>query len=272
MLRRSHATALAGALVLTALLVAPLAATASHGRGKDGVENGKPGKGKGRVKVTLCHKGHTIRVGFPAVRAHLRHGDTLGRCGLHMPPHAARLAVIKHVVNDNGGTKTAGDFMLTINGVTASGGQSFAGSELGVVKAITTFGAYSVTEAAAPGYVTGASAGCSGMIAPGEQKVCLITNDDAAAKLIVVKHVVNDHGGTKSAGDFTLTIHGVAAVGGNSFAGSGTGVTKTLSSVGAYSVTETAVPGYALTSQSADCSGTIALGETKTCILTNGDL
>jgi hypothetical protein len=272
MLRRSHAVALAGALVLTALLVSPLSATAGKGRGDNGVENGKPGKGKGRVKVTLCHKGHTIRVGFPAVRAHLRHRDTLGRCGIPMPPHTARLAVIKYVVNDNGGTKAAADFTLTINGVTAAGGQSFAGSELGVVKTITTFGAYSVTEAAAPGYVTGASPGCSGTIAPGEQRVCIVTNDDAAAKLIVVKHVVNDHGGIKSAGDFTLAIHGVIAVGGNSFAGSESGVTKTLSSVGAYSVTETAVPGYAPTSQSADCSGTIALGETKTCTITNGDL
>lgn len=64
----------------------------------------------------------------------------------------------------------------------------------------------------------------------------------------------------------------MTAVGGNSFAGSESGVTKTLPSVGAYSVTETAVPGYALTSQSADCVGTIALGESKTCTITNGDL
>ena len=268
MLRRSHGLALAGALVLTALLVAPLAATAGHGRGEDG----KPGKGKGRVKVTLCHKGHTIRVGFPAVRAHLRHGDTLGRCGIHVAPHTARIDVIKHVINDNGGTKTASDFTLTINGVTATGGNTFAGSEAGVVKSVTTFGAYNVTEAAAPGYVTGASPGCSGTIAAGEQRICILTNDDAAAKLTVVKRVVNDHGGTKSAGDFTLTINGVTAIGGNSFAGSESGITKTLSSVGAYSVTETAVPGYALTSQSADCSGTIVLGESRTCTITNGDL
>ena len=34
----------------------------------------------GKVKVTICHKGKTIRVAQPAVRAHLRHGDTLGPC------------------------------------------------------------------------------------------------------------------------------------------------------------------------------------------------
>ena len=37
--------------------------------------------GNGPVtQVTLCHKGLTIVVGHPAVRAHLAHGDTLGPC------------------------------------------------------------------------------------------------------------------------------------------------------------------------------------------------
>lgn len=41
---------------------------------------GPPGKQYGKKKVTLCHKGKTITVGAPAAKAHLRHGDTLGRC------------------------------------------------------------------------------------------------------------------------------------------------------------------------------------------------
>ena len=93
-----------------------------------------------------------------------------------------------------------------------------------------------------------------------------------AAHLTVAKHVINDHGGTKSAHNFTLTISGVKAVGGNSLVGSETGVSKTLASVGAYSVTEAPLPGYALKSMSADCSGTIALGQSKTCTITNEDL
>jgi hypothetical protein len=40
----------------------------------------KPGNGKGREKVTICHNGHTIRVAQPAVKAHLKHGDHLGTC------------------------------------------------------------------------------------------------------------------------------------------------------------------------------------------------
>ena len=239
-----------------------------------------PGKGKGKVKVTLCHKGKvTIRVGLPAVEAHLRHGDRMGPCSLPAPaPGTARLTVIKVVVNNNGGTKTAADFTMAINGVTATGGNSFPGSAAaglaaGVVKTITTFGAYSVTESTVAGYaLTGSSAGCSGTIAAGQQKVCVLTNDDVPATLTVVKQVVNDHGGTKAAADFTITINGVAAVGGNTFAGSAAGTTKSLSSVGAYSVTETAVAGYALQSASAGCSGSIALGESKTCVLTNNDV
>jgi hypothetical protein len=41
---------------------------------------GPSGKQYGKTKVTLCHKGKTITVGAPAAKAHLRHGDKLGRC------------------------------------------------------------------------------------------------------------------------------------------------------------------------------------------------
>jgi len=279
MLRRQHTLRLLTGALLAALMLVSLGATAGA--------TPNPGKGKGKVKVTLCHKGKvTIQVGLPAVESHLRHGDRLGPCTpAPAPPPApapapgtARLTVVKVVVNNNGGTKTPADFTMTINGVTATGGNTFSGSAVaglgsGVVKTITTFGTYSVTESPVAGYaLTGSSAGCSGTIAAGDQKVCVLTNDDVPARLTVVKQVVNDHGGTKTAADFTITINGVKAIGGNTFAGSAAGTTRTLSSVGAYSVTETAVAGYALQSASAGCSGTIALGESKTCVLTNNDV
>ncbi len=35
----------------------------------------------GQDKVTICHNGHTITIGAPAVDAHMNnHGDTLGEC------------------------------------------------------------------------------------------------------------------------------------------------------------------------------------------------
>ena len=35
-----------------------------------------------------------------------------------------------------------------------------------------------------------------GSIANGETKTCTVTNNDIAAKLNVIKHVINDNGGT----------------------------------------------------------------------------
>ena len=46
------------------------------------------------------------------------------------------------------------------------------------------------------------------------------------AHLVVVKHVVNDNGRTAVASDFTLTIGGIVAGGGNSFPGSESGTDK----------------------------------------------
>ena len=263
------------AMALAVVMVAALAGAAAAKPGKG------HGKAKGKEKVTLCHKGRkTITVGKPAEKAHLKHGDTKGTCSgtpsAVTPPAApetATITVVKHVVSDNGGAKDADDFTLTINGVTAPGGNSFAGSESGTTKIVTSFGSYSVTEGAVTGYLqTSASAGCSGTIAAGEHKTCTITNDDVAATITVIKHVINNGSGVKNADDFTLAINGVTAAGGNSVTGSEAGATKTLTAVGAYSVTETAVTGYAQTSVSAECAGIIALGEHKTCTITNDDV
>jgi hypothetical protein len=68
-----------------------------------------------------------------------------------------------------------------------------------------------------------------------------------------------------------MTINGVIAQGGNSFPGAeAPGTNKTLTSVGTYNITESGPGGYKAT-YSADCSGTIALGQTKTCTVTNDD-
>lgn len=86
-------------------------------------------------------------------------------------------------------------------------------------------------------------------------------------KLIVVKHVDNANGGTAVAGDFTMTINGINA-NPQSFPGAETpGITVPVTP-GSYTVTETGPAGY-LQELSADCSGTIASGETKTCTITN---
>src|SRR5918911_511246 len=100
----------AGLLAVLLLAVAAGVAAAASG-------DRHPGKGLGRTKVTICHKGQTITIAQPAWPAHHKQGDTLGACPGHAPQATAILTVIKHVVNDEHGTKTAADFTLTINGV-----------------------------------------------------------------------------------------------------------------------------------------------------------
>jgi hypothetical protein len=183
------------------------------------------------------------------------------------PGETASLSIVKTVVNDNGGTKVAGDFSGTINGVTALGGNSWTGTgSPGVEKILTAVGSYNVIETADSAYDTTYSADCSGTISLGETKTCTVTNNDKAAHLIIIKSVI---GGTKVASDFSGTISGVTALGGNSWTGTETpGVDMVLTSVGSYEVTETVDNGYSVT-YSSGCTGTIALGETKTCTVTN---
>jgi hypothetical protein len=47
------------------------------------------GSGLGQEKVTLCHNGHTITVGAPALAAHERHGDAEGACETETPDTTA---------------------------------------------------------------------------------------------------------------------------------------------------------------------------------------
>ena len=66
--------------LVAVLMVALTVATAPSGAGGQG-----KGTGKGREKVTVCHKGETITVAKPALKGHLKHGDTQGECATPEP-------------------------------------------------------------------------------------------------------------------------------------------------------------------------------------------
>jgi len=200
-------------------------------------------------------------------------GETV-KCVFTNTRQAGTLIIKKVVVNDNGGTKIATDFSFSVSGPTPSSNVSFLQDGADTLKGKNTLtvnpGTYSVTETPPAGY-TITSNTCTDVVVPaGGSAECTITNDDNAPKLTVIKHVVNDNGGTAVAGDFTMTINGVTVAGTNPFPGSEAGTTRTLTSVGAYSVTESGPSGYSATF-STDCTGTIALGEEKTCTVTNDD-
>jgi hypothetical protein len=193
-------------------------------------------------------------------------------CTITNDDDAPHLIIIKHVINVNGGTKTADKFSGTIGGVTVAGGNTWVGAESpGVDKTLTSVGSYNVTENADPDYNATYSTDCAGTIALGQTKTCTVTNDDKASHLIIIKNVVNDNGGTKVASNFSGTITGVTALDGNTWVGTPSpGVDKFLMSVGSYSVVENLDPDYD-TTYSAGCSGTIGINEIKTCIVTNND-
>ena len=189
-------------------------------------------------------------------------------CTITNDDKAAKLIVIKHVVNDNGGTATAANFSLDSGGANDSP-DNFPGAEAPGTEVTLDAGAYNVTETGPSGYTASFSADCSGSIANGQSKTCTVTNDDQAAKLIVIKHVINDNGGMATAANFTLDSGG-ANDSPDNFPGAEAPGTEVALDAGAYNVTETGPSGYTA-SFSADCSGSIASGQTKTCTVTNND-
>ncbi len=227
------------------------------------------------VQATTTIGAHVVSETNPSGYASIIAGDcaadgsiTLGlgdvkSCVITNNDIPASLTIIKTVVNDNGGTKTAADFTMTVTGNNPSLA-SFAGNAVGTTISIDA-GSYSVGEVADSGYTATLSADCTGSLLPGESKTCTITNDDVAPKLTVTKVVVNTHGGTKNSTDFPLFVDGNPV---------STGIETTLPTAGTYVVTETSDPGYS-SAFSGDCDvmGSITLlpGDVKTCTITNTD-
>ncbi|MGI0027164.1 MAG: hypothetical protein ACREAD_04915 [Nitrosopumilaceae archaeon] len=180
----------------------------------------------------------------------------------------AHLVVIKHVINDNGGIFTAANFTMNVAGSSPLPA-SFPGSESpGTV--VIVAGSYSVSESGPVGYTSSLSADCTGTILAGQVKTCTITNNDIQPKLLVIKHVINDNLGTATASSFTMNVAGSSPSPASFPGAESPGTTVTLNT-GSYSVSESGPVGYT-SSLSADCTGTISIGQVKTCTITNNDV
>ena len=175
------------------------------------------------------------------------------------------LIVIKHVVNDNGGTALASEFAINVTGSNPNPA-SFNGAESPGTTVTLDPGNYNVSETVHTDYAASYSADCTGTVAFGDVKTCTITNDDIAPKLTLVKTVKNDNGGTAVVSDFPLFVNGNPVT---------SGVATTLSANVLYTATETNKAGYAPSAWGGDCAanGTITLqpGDDKTCTITNDD-
>ncbi len=195
-------------------------------------------------------------------------------CTLTNNDIAPKLHLRKVVVNDNGGTATVASFTLTADG---SGANDLSGTSPVDSGAGLQADTWALSETSPAGYsasdwecVGGTQNGSNITVGIGEEATCTITNDDITPKLIVIKHVINDNGGTKGASDFTMEVSG-NNVNPVNFAGAEAPGTNVTLNAGAYSVAETGPAGYS-PSFSADCTGSIAVGETKTCTITNNDI
>ena len=180
------------------------------------------------------------------------------------------ITIIKQAVNNYGGTLDSSAFPLFITKDTVN-------TPVVSNQTYTTFnaGTYTVSETQQTGYtlssVTGDCTLLNGTITLlvdiGDTAQCTLINTDVQPKLEVTKHVVNSLGTGKSAADFTMQVTGTN-VSNPSFAGSETGTDLTLNA-GAFSVNEIYDPAEYTQSFNGDCSGTMSVGDSKSCTVTN---
>lgn len=192
-----------------------------------------------------------------------------------IPPHATgTLTVVKTVINDNGGNNVISDFHFFVDdGFVAT--QVFSGVTTTVPTAT-----YTVTETGVQGYVATFSGDCdsdgSVTIGAGEHKVCFLTNNDLPANITLIKNVVNNSGGTATAGSaWGLKVDG-ATVSNNTSVAVLSNVPHTINETGRANyhfvgpITGTSTYGK---SCPAVLGGSITLdeGETIVCTITNED-
>ncbi len=143
---------------------------------------------------------------FPGLANFTVQASTITECTITNDLQTGSITVIKHVVNDNGGTATAGQFTMDLQDTDDT---TFAGAESpGTTNTFVDGYAYDVTETGPAGYTASYSGDCDSTIEAGVTKTCTVTNTDDPAKLIVIKKVVNDNGGTLESDDFTLDSGG----------------------------------------------------------------
>ncbi|HET8952900.1 MAG TPA: hypothetical protein VFN44_20420 [Solirubrobacteraceae bacterium] len=186
-----------------------------------------------------------------------------------VPPTRGTVAVTTAVVNDDGGGLQAGDVTLHVAGGDATPA-SFAGQGPPGTAVTLAPGAYDVSADPLPGYALSFSPGCAGTIAAGEERACTVTADDEPGTLVVVGAVVNDDGGAAVPADWAISVTGGDPIPAT-FAGAAAPGTTVVLDAGAYSVSAVGPAGYG-TAASSGCTGTLALGETRTCTITGDDV
>ncbi len=206
---------------------------------------------------------------------------TLSNTTLTSATCAPSLHLRKTVTNDNGGSAINTAWTITATGTVGSP-TNLSGTTPVDSDASFKADTYTLGESGGPAGYTASTYSCvknsgapvvsnSITLVAGDSAICTINNNDNPAHLIVIKHVINDSGGVATASSFSTTITGVTTVTPTASGAESPGVDNILTTIGAYSVDEGAHVGYDKT-LSVGCSGTIALGEAKTCTVANDDI
>jgi len=144
-------------------------------------------------------------------------------CAISNDDIAPTLTLTKTLVNDDGGDLTIADFDISVDSVEVVNG---------AINTVAANSAILISELDIPGYTegiwsctdstglttvlpsAGVATGETITLASGAVVECVITNDDVAPTLTLVKTVVNDNGGTEAIEDFDISIDGTEVVSG----------------------------------------------------------
>ena len=234
-------------------------------------------------------------------KVEVKKGET-AVCTITNNDKAAKLTVIKKVINDNGGTAKVKDFEIKLNDKDLE----FKLDQGSVSKYMSTYIStpevqsnteYKLTEIDHPGYKEGKwsckpkkddgtgdarpvptkeGPSTSFTLSPGKEIVCTITNDDIAPSLQLIKKVVNDNGGTAVATDWNLKAEGLTPI-----SGDGSAISGNKFKAGAYTLSEnSAVTGYSASdwncTNGIEVDGnngiTLGIGQSTVCTITNDDV
>jgi hypothetical protein len=209
------------------------------------------------------------------------------------PQPQAAFALYKNVINDNGGNEPAASWTLHADLKAGSPGSCTVGAINGSDNGTGVSGALSVSNNLAQcvyelsesgGPAIGYSAigwQCAGDISLNGNEItigadggsCAVTNDDQPPSLVLVKQVVNDHGGVLPANSWTVGADGPTPISGNGSASS-----DGTFSAGTYSLSELGPDGYAASGWGCDggtqqgSSITLGVGESAICVISNDDI
>ena len=183
-------------------------------------------------------------------------------CNLENTDKPGKITFHLDVINDNGGTATANDFAMLLDQTSMPNDQEvdiYAQTWPISISGPTGY-AYDITD-------------CPQLlpVVNGESRTCHLVANDIGAKVIIKKVVINDNHGARKASSFKArTINNNTKSAWFNLTADEAGIEKALNP-GSFEVKEQNYPRYAKT-YSEECSGTIALGETKTCTITNDDI